>query len=206
MSRKKPTMGKKFWQYMYIKSRKKDTINIAALINSSGEEVIDSKGKVDILNQQYDSVFTDENMLEIPELGDNSISDIGKLTVTENGVNKLLKNLNITKAIGPDLIPSRVLKEAAGQIKPFLTRIFNQTLESGEAPADWRQANITAIYKKGLHTQAVNYRPVSLMSVCCKIMEHIIFHHIMSHLDEHNILVDHQHGFRQHRSCETQLR
>ena len=84
-------MGKKFWRY--IKSRKKDTVNIAALINSSGEEVIDSKGKVDILNQQYDSVFTDENMLEIPELGDSSISDIGKLTVTENGVNKLLKNL-----------------------------------------------------------------------------------------------------------------
>ena len=85
-------------------------------------------------------------MLEIPELSDSSISDIGKITVTENGVNKLLKNLDITKAIGPDLIPSRVLKEAADQIKPFLTCIFNQTLESGEAPADWRQANITAIY------------------------------------------------------------
>jgi hypothetical protein len=75
-------MDKKFWQYMYIKSRKKDTINIAALINSSGEEVIDSKGKADILNQQYDSVFTDENMLEIPELSDSSIPDIGKITVT----------------------------------------------------------------------------------------------------------------------------
>jgi hypothetical protein len=62
-----------------IPAGQKDTINIAALINSSGEEVIDSKGKVDILNQQYDSVFTDENMLEIPELGDSSISDIGDL-------------------------------------------------------------------------------------------------------------------------------
>ena len=124
VSSKKPTMGKKFWQY--IKSRKKDTINIAALINSSGEEVIDSKGKVDILNQQCDSVFTDENMLEIPELSDSSIPDIGKLTVTEIEVNKLLKNLDIAKAIGPDQIQSWVLKEAADQIKPFLTRIFNQ--------------------------------------------------------------------------------
>ena len=64
---------------------------------------------------------------------------------------------------------------------------------------------MTAIYKKGLITQAVNYRPVSLTSVCCKMMEHITFHHIMSHLDEHNILVDFQHGFRQNRSCVTQL-
>ena len=77
-------------------------------------------------------------------------------------MNKLLKNLDITKAIGQDLITSTVLKEAADQITPFLTRIFNQTLESGEVAADWRQTNITAIYKKGLRTQAVNYRPVSL--------------------------------------------
>ncbi|VDI37763.1 Hypothetical predicted protein [Mytilus galloprovincialis] len=55
---KKPTMGKKFWQY--IKSRKKDTVNISTLKNSSGTEVIDSKGKAAILNEQYDSVFTDE--------------------------------------------------------------------------------------------------------------------------------------------------
>ena len=79
------------------------------MINSSGEEVIDSKGKTDILNQQYLSVFTNENMLEIPELVDSSIPDIGKLTVTENGVNKLLKTLDITNAIGTDLVPSRVL-------------------------------------------------------------------------------------------------
>jgi hypothetical protein len=75
-------------------------------------------------------------MLEIPELSDSSILDIGKLTVTKNKVNKLLKNLDITKAIGPDQIQSWVLKEAADLIKPFLTRIFSQTLESGEAPAD----------------------------------------------------------------------
>jgi hypothetical protein len=48
-------------------------------------------------------------MLEIPELGDSSISDIGKLTVTENGVNKLLKNLDITKAIGPGVHTSDVV-------------------------------------------------------------------------------------------------
>ncbi|CAG2234094.1 unnamed protein product [Mytilus edulis] len=59
---KKPSMRKKFWQY--IKSRKNDTVNISTLKNSSGTEVIDSKGKVAIyifvLNEQYDSVFTDE--------------------------------------------------------------------------------------------------------------------------------------------------
>ena len=50
-----------------------------------------------------------------------------------------------------------------------------------------------------------NYRPVSLTSVPCKLLEHIMFRHIMTHLDAHNVLVDHQHGFRSNRSCETQL-
>ncbi|CAG2251176.1 unnamed protein product [Mytilus edulis] len=71
---KKPTMGKKFWQY--IKSRKKDTVNISTLKNSSGTEVIDSKGKAAILNEQYDSVFTDEDMNTMPSLGNSNIDDI----------------------------------------------------------------------------------------------------------------------------------
>ena len=51
----------------------------------------------------------------------------------------------------------------------------------------------------------VNYRPISLTSVCCKVLEHIIFHSIMSHLEKNNILNSFQHGFRSGHSCTTQL-
>ena len=127
------------------------------------------------------------------------------MNITTNGVGLLLKKLDTTKAIGPDLLPTRVLKEAAHQIAPFLTWIFNHSLQYGNVPLNWRQANITAIYKKGDKSQAVNYRPVSLTSICCKIMEHIVYRHIINHLEANNILADHQHGFRKHRSCETKL-
>ena len=50
-----------------------------------------------------------------------------------------------------------------------------------------------------------NYRPISLTSVPCKIMEHIIFHEMMSHLDSNQVLVNYQHGFRKKLPCETQL-
>ena len=60
----KQSLGKKFWKY--IKSRKKDNMGISPLKNKSGEEVIDSKGKAEILNQQYDRVFTDEDLNTIP--------------------------------------------------------------------------------------------------------------------------------------------
>jgi hypothetical protein len=77
-----------------------------------------------------------------------------------------------------------------------LTIILRQSLITGEIPEDWWQANITAIYKKGDRNQAVNYRPVSLTSICCKTMEHILYRHIIEHLENHQILSDNQHGFR----------
>ena len=59
--------------------------------------------------------------------------------------------------------------------------------------------------KKGSKLQAVNYRPVSLTCITCKLFEHIVCKHILGHLEEHGILTDLQHGFRTGRSCETQL-
>ena len=116
-----------------------------------------------------------------------------------------LWKINPSKATGPDLIPMRVLKEAASAIAPFLCFIFQKSIDTGSVPADWKHANIIAVYKKGSRTAANNYRPVSLTSVPCKLLEHIMFRHIMTHLDAHNVLEDHQHGFRSNRSCETQL-
>ena len=51
----------------------------------------------------------------------------------------------------------------------------------------------------------MNYRPVSLTCITCKLFEHIICKHILAHLEDHKILTDLQHGFRSGRSCETQL-
>ena len=61
------------------------------------------------------------------------------------------------------------------------------------------------LYKKGQNHQPSNYRPVSLTSVACKVLEHIIHSNIMRHFDHFNILTDKQHGFRKRRSTATQL-
>ncbi|VDI55908.1 Hypothetical predicted protein [Mytilus galloprovincialis] len=92
---KRPTMGKKFWQY--IKSRKKDTVNMSTLKNSSGTEVIDSKGKAAILNEQYDSVFTDEDMNTMPSLGNSNIDDIEILRV--NTIESVARSLDMREQI-----------------------------------------------------------------------------------------------------------
>jgi len=61
------------------------------------------------------------------------------------------------------------------------------------------------IFKKGNSNKAENYRPVSLTSICCKLVEHIIHSNAMQNLENLRILTDSQHGFCKRRSCETQL-
>ena len=64
---------------------------------------------------------------------------------------------------------------------------------------------MTPLFKRGSKKEACDYRPVSLTSLPRKILEHIIFHHIMGHLDAHHVLVNYQHGFRRGHLCESQV-
>lgn len=128
-----------------------------------------------------------------------------KNSLDSSPTKKLMYSLDPNKAPGPDGISPRVLKELAPEIAPILADIFRQSIETGQVPADWKEAFVTPIYKKGEHCDPSNYRPVSLTSVPCKLMEHIIVSQLMQHLEANSILCDQQHGFRKHRSCETQL-
>ena len=83
--------------------------------------------------------------------------------------------------------------------------IFRKSLDEGVVPDDWKQANVTPIYKKGKKIDPSNYRPISLTSVPCKVMERIVKNSIIDHLEQNSLLSKHQHGFRSNRSCLTQL-
>ena len=132
-------------------------------------------------------------------------SSIEELKITEQGVLNLLGKINVSKSIGPDEIPSRVLLETRHELVSVLTLIFNQSLKEGQLPQDWLSANVTPIHKKGLKDNVENYRPISLTCICCKLMEHIIHSHISKYLECNKILLKNQHGFRNNHSCTTQL-
>ena len=136
---------------------------------------------------------------------EDQFPEIENIDITLNGVVKLLKDLNPTKSPGPDNLGPKVLKELADEVGPLLLLIYRKSLQTSEVPEDWRKANVTPVFKKGQRFQAENYRPISLTSVCCKIMEHIVASKIMNHGEDNNILYPLQHGFRRSRSCETQL-
>ena len=72
-----------------------------------------------------------------------------EISVTKEGVFKLLLKLNPNKATGPDLLPARTLKDMAKETTPTLTAIFQQSFDTGIVPRDWRTTNVKAIFKKG---------------------------------------------------------
>lgn len=127
------------------------------------------------------------------------------IEITTTGVEKILQKLDISKATGPDGVSPRILKTLSKELVPILNTIFNHSMRTGCVPSSWKKANVSAIYKKSEHYKPSNYRPVSLTSVPCKVMEHIVVSHMMDHLETNKILKDNQHGFRKKRSCETQL-
>ena len=187
--------NKPFWKY--VKSPKQETFGISAL-KSNGNVITDSLSKAEILNFKFKSVFTPQSGNTFPQLPGTQFPKT-KLHISENGVFMLLDRIDVSKSSGPDKLPGRLLQSLAKELTPVVHFIFTQSLCTGKLPAECTQANVAPIFKKGSKLQEVNYHPVSLTCITCKLIEHIICKHIEDHK------TDLEHGFRSGRSCETQL-
>ena len=118
---------------------------------------------------------------------------------------KLLKDLKPYKAPGPDGTTSFILRAASEELAPILSRVYQFPLVNVEVPSGWREALIVPLFKKGQKQQPSSDKLVSLTSVACKVLEHIVHSNIIRHFDQNNILTVKQHGFKKRRSCVTQL-
>ncbi|XP_072017493.1 uncharacterized protein [Amphiura filiformis] len=137
-----------FWRHVNKGIRRDNSSGIAAL-RQQGQLVSDALSKCEILNTYFKSVFTTEDTTKIPETQSTPAFPVmADFKITSAGVEKLLNGLNASKAAGPDGLPRRILKILAPQIAPALTFIFNQSLQTGTLPQDWKTANITPIHKK----------------------------------------------------------
>ena len=194
--------SKPFWKY--IKNKQQENIGVSPLLDK-GNLYVDNKSKAQILLNQFASVFTKPSPVPLPKVKPKTSTSLSDIKIEEKGVLKLLKNLKVSKAPGPDAISTRIVKECADELCPGITRIFQRSLDTGVLPEDWTSANIAPIFKKGDRHLAENYRPVSLTPVLSKTLEHIVFTNMVRHLEENKVLTPLNHGFRAGYSCETQL-
>ena len=181
--------------YRYINSQKKDTQGIPPLKRKTGKGGAQSDlKKAEEFNAQFTDVFSKNEHTQVPLL-DRSAPFMDDFFF-KDGVIKLLKGLNPSKALGPDELHPRVLKELALELGPVFAHLFQQSIDTGEIPKEWSLANICPFFKRSDRSLACNYRPVSLTCVPCKLLKHIVCSNIMAHLDEYKLLSDRQHAFR----------
>ena len=157
----------------------------------------------DLFNNDDSSFPTQVSTISTSNEGESA--SMNHIVFTVMDVKDKLEKLDATKSIGLDKVHPKVLKECSQSMSYPLMLIFKRSFETGELPSFWKMANVTPIHKKGIKTDPNNYRPVSLTSVVCKVMERIIRDKMMQHLAEHDLINVNQHGFVMNKSCTTNL-
>jgi len=192
--------------YAYVKRRTKTRDPVGPLKKQDGTNVTEPEEMAEILNEFFSSVYTREDTTGIPPVAQKRCrKKLRRTWITTEKVKKKIASLRNNSAPGPDGISPKILKNTTDQIAPVLAMIYRKSLARSEVPEEWRQANICPIYKKGSKAKAGNYRPVSLTSVCCKMMESLLRDDIVQHLRDNHLISDSQHGFVNRRSCTTNL-
>ena len=194
----------------YVKSKRTCKSTIKCL-NKNDQVFTKSIDILNVLNDTFYEAFSQEDRLQSENLDSDVHSNppntpqMPDIDIHYQGIKSLIDRLDPSKAPGPDNISPRLLKLSPNESANFLEIIFKCSLSTAEIPDDWRMANITPLYKKGNKSDPSNYRPVSLTSIPCKLLEHIIKSSVYRHLEQHNLITEKQHGFRKHFSCTTQL-
>ena len=148
----------------------------------------------------------DDSGISLPVFPSRSNLKLHNISVTPKMVRKVLWNLDLSKASGPDCIPVVVLKNCELELPYILAELFNKCLKKSCFPDCWKVSSVVPVFKNvGERSTAKNYRPVSLLSVVSKVFEKLGNNRIVDHLEKRGLFSDFQYGFRSFRSTADLL-
>jgi len=170
--------------YGYINNQKACR-DIISMLRGPGDTLTTSTVDiVNILNEQFCLVFNPPT---------------GKISTSTSLPSNTIAH------VGPDGIHPLVLKNCLEILGLQLSNIFISSFTTGIVPDKWKEANITPIFKKGDKIEPSNYRPISLTSIPCKLMERMVRDIMLNHLYKYDSITKEQHGFVKNKSCLTNL-
>ena len=142
------------------------------------------------------------NRSVLPPLNVFTERRLDNVTILDSNILPLIRNMNPNKATGSDGISGHMLLLCDESVVLPLKIIFQSILSTSTYPNMWKLANVTPIFKKGDKQLIENYRPISLLPICGKCFEKIIFY---SYLNVNNLITNNQSGFRPGDSTTNQL-
>ena len=190
--------------FSYAKRHSKTKSKVGPLRKKNNKLIYDKQNIANILQDQYTSVFSTpkETDISYPNACQNEIKDI---IFVEKDIIEAISTLTPNAAPGPDGFPAVLLKNCKEELAKPISIFWRSSLDLGEIEEIHKRNHITPISKGGNQGEPSNYRPVSLTSHLTKIFEKVIRKKLVKYLNDNNLFNPTQHGFRQGRSCLSQL-
>ena len=127
----------------------------------------------------------DYSGISLPVFSSRANQKLYNISVTPKMVKKVIKNLDLSKASGPDCITVVVLKNCEPELSYILAELFNKCLKESFFPDWWKVSSMIPAFKNvGERSTAKNYRPVNLLSVVTKVFEKLVNNRIVDHLEK----------------------
>ncbi|MEL7427559.1 MAG: reverse transcriptase family protein [Bacteroidota bacterium] len=188
----------------YLRERKKGCPSVGPLKTQSGDLVLSNGGMSELFADAFSSVFV-PTIPGNPHPYQQSTARMGDIQITFGVVRDILKSLSPSSSAGADGVHPSLLYHCNDVIALPLSLIIRMSMTEQELPSEWKHARVTPIFKAGSKFNPLNYRPVSVTSAPCKVAERLLANHIVSYLENNNLLNNRQFGFRKGRSTEDQL-
>ena len=186
------TSEKSYWTiFKTFYNKRKIPLIPPLLVNNSF--VTDFKEKANLFNEFFCKQCTKKqctvaNDSTLPILLETPNETLSSIEIIASDIGKIIKALKVNKAHGHYEISIRMLKLCESAITEPLYLIFKNCLSSNTFPDVWKKANIILVHKKGDKQVLKNYCPVSLLPICGKIFEKLLFNALYSFFEDHNLL------------------
>ena len=169
--------------------------------------VIDFREKAELFNSFFPkqcSLISSDSSLpsEIIKKTDNSLYSVRFST---EDILQIINNLESNKAHGHNEIIIRMLKICDSSFCRPLQIIYKSCLDMGKFPQEWKKPNVVPVHKKNDKQPVKNYRPTSLLHICGKIFECILYYSLFNFLNQNDLISPDQSGFKPGDSCINQL-
>ena len=199
------TGSKKYWTCLKTFLNKNKASLIPPILDH-GVFITDIKEKCQLFNSYFKSQCTIVDTSSfLPEFIRKTELSLEKVSISPNQIKFLLSKLQVKKSHGHDELSASILKLCGDSIVEPLFLIYSNCLNKGIFPKIWKKANVVAIHKKKEKNLTSNYRPISLLPLCGKIFEKIIYNSLYSYIYANKFISDKQSGYKRGDSTIKQL-
>ncbi len=197
---------KKWWKITKEIYNGKIDSAIPPLTRTDGSFASSDDDKCSLLNDYFSKQCSvNSSNVQLPVFSYITDQRLNNINLTPDNILKILRNLDVSKATGPDGISNRILRAISQGLHVHLCKFLNFSLSHGVFPAIWKISNVIPIYKKGESNLVSNYRPISLLSCTSKVLEKAVNEQLNAYLRDNKLLSDKQSGFTQGDSTVNRL-